>query len=708
MKEFRRFLEDLGGPRVVREIGPAESLSSFLEASISALERRNLLDKNFFDLLVEHRPRATAEIRDFQLQADPRALEFDYDVFISYARENKKYATELAQRLSHAGARVFSDADIAFGHRWDEQIRRAISSSRIVVFLLSERRTDRGVYEELRTAIEASRRSRPVRIVPVFLSKAVPELHSAFAPYHGIFVTPIGGMQDVADHLIPLIPEARDDSGTTAWSFRDRVRDVVGIPTASVDASTDLQLRDLAEQFFNSAGRTSQSSRPNELAVPEPALIAGDVPPSPTDVRSLARLLAPGDVGYFIYKDGLPENTLLALDTLRVRGNPIVPLAANTMTAALADGTARTVLAQLDSDYRSRDNLFETRNALIDERFFFGRHDLLAQIGSALGRGEHILVFGLRKAGKTSLLNILRQHLADHPFFVADLQKYDRHEENWPPLLFNHLLQAYDQWGSAKFDDWPKNGGRPRTASELEDALIMRRRWQIDRGHDERFVVVLDEIERVFPTADETKPARKFIRAAGALRSLGQSGSDRFISIIAADLRPEANRVNRLGYAGTNPFFNFFQEVPLPLLTRDAVDEMITSIGRAMGITAVDPEFMKRVFTLAGGHPFLSRLLAGAAYRLRSGDRARLSRADLERGLGHLAERDTIGSFFRENLWGELRDRERTLLTDYVAGNSPASDAHAERAFLGALGLLDDDTIPIELFAEWIANRMAA
>jgi len=234
----------------------------------------------------------------------------------------------------------------------------------------------------------------------------------------------------------------------------------------------------------------------------------------------------------------------------------------------------------------------------------------------------------------------------------------------------------------------------------------VRREWQLARKSDERLVVVLDEIERVFPSPSEVVPARKFIRAAGALRSLGQSGADRFVSIIAADLRPEANRLNRLGRTGTNPFFNFFQEVPLPLLSREAVDEMISSIGRAMGITTVDGNFLQQVFALAGGHPFVSRLLAGAAYRCRSGDRARLSVEDLNNGLDDLNERDALGSFFRENLWGELRDSERRLLSDHVGGcTSAGAGDEAAHAFLRALGLLDRGTIPIGLFASWVAGR---
>ena len=65
--------------------------------------------------------------------------------------------------------------------------------------------------------------------------------------------------------------------------------------------------------------------------------------------------------------------------------------------------------------YGGRDNQFDTKNALIDDRFLFGRDAILTTIGSAIKRDEHILISGLRKVGKTSLLNILRLQLADKP-----------------------------------------------------------------------------------------------------------------------------------------------------------------------------------------------------------------------------------------------------------------------------------------------------
>jgi hypothetical protein len=123
----------------------------------------------------------------------------------------------------------------------------------------------------------------------------------------------------------------------------------------------------------------------------------------------------------------------------------------------MADANCAIILADLKRAYESDDNLFDTKNAIVDERFFFGRSELLARVGSALARGEHVLITGLRKCGKTSFLNILRQHLSLRPVCFIDLQRYDRHREDWSAALFELIVQSCDKWGRSRFADWPQH-----------------------------------------------------------------------------------------------------------------------------------------------------------------------------------------------------------------------------------------------------------
>jgi hypothetical protein len=65
---------------------------------------------------------------------------------------------------------------------------------------------------------------------------------------------------------------------------------------------------------------------------------------------------------------------------------------------------------------------------------------------------------------------------------------------------------------------------------------------------------------------------------------VGQSNTERFLSLIVADLRPTLNRANALADHSTNPFFNFFQEVPLPLLSQQALGELVRGVASAIGL----------------------------------------------------------------------------------------------------------------------------
>ena len=141
--------------------------------------------------------------------------------------------------------------------------------------------------------------------------------------------------------------------------------------------------------------------------------------------------------------------------------------------------------------YGSPDNLFDGRNALIDERFLFGRDAMLARIGSAIRRDEHVLISGLRKSGKTSLLNILSQQLTDYPVYLLDLERFDRHAEDWPPTLFAMMLETVDDWGRIRRTEWPFASVAPTTATELARELDRRFAYLGTNPVSQRLVVML-------------------------------------------------------------------------------------------------------------------------------------------------------------------------------------------------------------------------
>lgn len=468
----------------------------------------------------------------------------------------------------------------------------------------------------------------------------------------------------------------------------------------------------LVIEAFGSAGRPLHRTELAEQLLPGPVWVSTETNPTGRELERFFDQLDNGRMACFVHSDTLRSDAEIMLDKMRVSGHPVATVSMRALRAAVADHRVTLFLGELERDYH-KDNLFDTRNALMNERFLFGRDVMLNHIGSALRRNEHVLITGLRKVGKTSLLNVLRQHLVDRPVCTLDLQRYDRHNEEWPLDLFHKMLVSYDRWGAAEHSDWPFSAQFPSTTTELEDELERRHAHISTTGKPPPpLVVVLDEIERVFPVHGEDTPAKRWIRASGALRTLAQ-GDRRYVVMLGADLRPVAIRENDLGGAGTNPFFHFLHEMWVPLLNREAVTDMVVSLTRAMGVDKVSNSFGDQLFELTGGHPALARMVAGEAYRQKLHP-SQLTGTDLEAGLGQLVETGEVGSLMHNNLWQYMTATERSVLVDLARarkstrfGRSKRLDLERERAYktLHSQGLVDDHGIRITLFRQWLTER---
>ncbi len=142
------------------------------------------------------------------------------------------------------------------------------------------------------------------------------------------------------------------------------------------------------------------------------------------------------------------------------------------------------------------------------------------------------------------------------------------------------------------------------------------------------------------------------------------------------------------------------------MLDRDSVDEMVRTLGRKMGVVDVETQFLEQLFDLSGGHPFVARMLAGAAYERRQyPDELHLD--DLREGIAELEDDDVLGNFFSENFWLPLNTAEQRLLVA-VADGKPLEGSPGARASLRRQGLIVDGRIPIGAFAEWITRSQSA
>ncbi|PRY18876.1 TIR-like protein FxsC [Pseudosporangium ferrugineum] len=410
--------------------------------------------------------------------------------FLSYARgDDDVYAMQFFRDLStevrvYAGLRA--DDEVGFvdqvslrlGEAWSDQLGQALSSAQTFVALCSPRYflsepcgREWAVFRS-RLRADATEALIPIQWVPM---RDQPSVVRRFQTRQQGPETGIGLRQllrlsrhrddyltflsDLAGHIVHAaerfpVPAARPTAFDEVVSaFHERP--VIAAPVGEHDP------RSVVRAAFAAAGRPLEEGRLPNLLVPGPVWVSTTPTPVPDEVRQFADHLTRDRVAYFVHTGDL---SLVegALDRVRLDGRSVVTVPLRALRASLADRNGGSYLRDLERRYGNRDNLFDTKNALTDHRFLFGRDAMLNTVGSALRRDEHVLITGLRKVGKTSLLNVLRQYLVDQPVCTVDLQRFDRHHEDWPPVLFQLMLQAYDSWGQAEACAW---SSRSRSAA---------------------------------------------------------------------------------------------------------------------------------------------------------------------------------------------------------------------------------------------------
>ena len=622
-------------------------------------------------------------------------------VFISYDhREGRSEVGAIIEALQANGMRVWVDStDLSPGENIGAAVETQLGRAEAFLAVVADAEISSWMRLEVELALRTDR-----LVIPVFTREAPAEVRRSL-PYgltsrQGIRLHSdrSGKLDDFAWQVASAIANRR---GALSTPVRATPGEAEAVP-ADLEATGRL-----VREAFELAGRRLRpdDSSP-QILWPGPVWIAEEA--SVRGLTDFSRHLSPGQLGYLVHTGELPRDARVALDDIRLSGTPIVTISARSLRAAYADRRVPVYLSELERDYGNRDNLFDTKNALVDERYLFGRDRLLNSIGSALNRNENILVTGLRKVGKTSLLNILRQRLVDRPVSLIDLQRFERQHGDWPTSLFALMLTAYDNWGRAEHEPWPFTPRSPLSVTELEEALELRRAHLRAHGKpDKAMVVILDELERVYPLPGEEFATRQWIRASGALRVLAQ-GAGRHISVVCADLRANANRDNEFGTIGSNPFFSFFQETPVRPLDEEAVDTMVREVGRAMAIERVTEDFTAELYALTGGHPSLARTIVAEACRGRAA-RSALTRPDLRAALDRLHDEDAIGYFLRNSVWQPMTVPEREVLRalvfdervpDYVS----RTEVKQATSSLRAQGLINPG-VRIGLLRDWIRDE---
>ncbi|MCB9761595.1 MAG: ATP-binding protein [Alphaproteobacteria bacterium] len=248
----------------------------------------------------------------------------------------------------------------------------------------------------------------------------------------------------------------------------------------------------------------------------------------------------------------------------------------------------------------------QPRYDLYDIRFpvfgsqLFGREAEREEIESRVLRGESIVVTGLRKVGKTSLVKAVLRNLESARVESARVESawvdVQAMGDRTGPVLRRALLRELEP------ETKPEG-----TLAELQHAL--RRRLE----KPQHLVLVFDEHDLLFEGFTKDEPPIKGIAALlRTLRGLAQETGRLSMIFIGRD----ASRLeDPLMEDFPNPLLGWFKRVPMRPLRRGDAGALLDTLARRLGI-ALPAGFTDTAWRWTGGHPLLHRQLGSVVFEL--------------------------------------------------------------------------------------------
>jgi photosystem II stability/assembly factor-like uncharacterized protein len=365
------------------------------------------------------------------------------------------------------------------------------------------------------------------------------------------------------------------------------------------------------------------------------------------------------------------------IGTLRMDGFVVLPIEDTLLNEGLATGHERALLRteiakRLGVDY----DPYDMRDPVAGTFSFFGRDALAESLLRRIVEGRPAGVFGLRKIGKSSLLQALRDR-ASFPVAAVNLQTVGHAA---PDELYTRILRYWVQWARVRSTieiDLPAVTPGDSTGSFVAATLALLE--QLEECQDAvRLGLFLDEVELITPRPDGGGPdLQRYLTFLRAIRGL--IDEDGRLSLVVASLNPSINRINAWN-SEQNPSFNLFQETYLSPLTQEDCIQMVRNIGRQVGLVYSD-ESLEAIAALSGGHPFLARQLCSLLYKQRGRQPGQIEAADVPAAVEHfIYDEQTVthldAGIWQDAgnpaLWGEDQAQiNQALLLELARADSP-------------------------------------
>jgi hypothetical protein len=454
-------------------------------------------------------------------------------------------------------------------------------------------------------------------------------------------------------------------------------------------------------------------------------LIAGRAPTGNdfTSVYQAAREHYGDDLAHrvaLVVSDRRPEpGARYRLYEIRQReGLAIVPLDVSLFGQIKPERTANDILASEIDQATGQQNLYAISGPVSGDLSFFGRERVLQQVIDLLDVGQPVGIFGLRKVGKTSLIQRIQGRLAQRrPIAMVDTQKTAQQQGIWslyPDIIaafVGHLQRYQPDVVLPHLRLWPEAESPSPTLADafVQDMQALHAALGApDKGA--RLLLIVDEIDRLLPAGDE--PGYEgFASLFGQLRAANQQA--KLLDFLLVGVDAEVNRVERW-HDHDNELYRALHEVWMPPMAHDDACEMIESLGFQMGVR-YEREALHFLAGSGGGQPFVTRQLCSRAVEGRLGRGTITVKRDQAR---MAVETFVFDDPYLREMWRiRLDEAQREMLRTLAQASEPLPrlallPAAQRQAAVAALAALEDYTlvrrredryaIAWDVFRKWI------
>lgn len=268
----------------------------------------------------------------------------------------------------------------------------------------------------------------------------------------------------------------------------------------------------------------------------------------------------------------------------------------------LQNGEKKKLITDRFRDYFYERDLFAFESPLKKDIYFFGRREYVHELISRHSSGENSGVFGLRRSGKTSVLQAIERAVkfTETECILIDCQ--DLYHYTWNKALFvitDLIAETTTISCKPQISKYEEDNANRQFAVDLEKILI-------ESGRD--ILLLFDEIEQITPKLgmkENWKNGDDFIKFWQTIRSNFHKWGSKFTFILAGTNPSAIEQITINGH--DNPLYNQLKaESYLPPFSVNDTKDMINKLGGYMGLT-FDDVVCAKITQDFGGHPYLIR-----------------------------------------------------------------------------------------------------